>query len=223
MGTRHEISRRKAALVYLRGSFEILKMSKMTSSPQPSPKPADTYSFYCAPMTVEDLVQVADIEVQAFPAPRSAAFYRQEVTQNSYANYWVLHAVPAGATVTEGRVVAYGGYWLMGEDAHIVAIAVAPRWRGRRLAEWLMLELIATAWKQGVHLVTLEMRVSNTAASALYHKLGFQEVGRRKRYYRDNNEDALLLSLDGLQDKQVQQQLTVQLASLRAQRQHPSR
>ena len=173
-------------------------------------------------MTVEDLAQVAALEVQAFPAPRSAAFYRQEVTQNSYANYWVIHAVPAGATVTESRVVAYGGYWLMGEDAHIVVIAVEPQWRGQRLAEWLMLELSATAWKQGAHLVTLEMRVSNTAARALYHKLGFQEVGRRKRYYRDNDEDALLLSLAGLQEAQTQQQLHLRLESLRTQWQHPA-
>ena len=173
-------------------------------------------------MTVEDLAQVAALEMQAFPAPRSAAFYRQEVTQNSYANYWVIHAVPAGVTVTESRVVAYGGYWLMGEDAHIVAIAVAPQWRGQRLAEWLMLELIATAWQQGAHLVTLEMRVSNRAASALYHKLGFQEVGRRKRYYRDNNEDALLLSLVDLQEAQTQQQLHLRLERLRAHWQHPA-
>lgn len=189
-----------------------------TSSPL-APVPTG-YTLYCAPMTVEDLGQVIALEVQAFSAPRSAAFYRQEVTQNSYANYWVLHAVPAGATVTEGRVVAYGGYWLMGEDAHIVSIAVDPQWRCRQLAEWLMLELIARAWSQGAHLVTLEMRVSNSAANALYHKLGFQEIGRRKRYYRDNNEDALLLSLDGLQNAQTQQQLRMRLESIRTQRQH---
>lgn len=186
----------------------------MIPSPQPAPAPA-TYSFYCAPMTVEDLGQVVKLEEQAFPAPRSAAFYRQEVTQNRYANYWVLHAMPAGATVAHACVVAYGGYWLMGEDAHIVSIAVDPQWRRQGLAEWLMMELIATAWQQGAHLVTLEMRVSNSAASALYHKLGFQEVGRRKRYYRDNGEDALLLSLEGLQEPQTRERLGAHLAVLR--------
>lgn len=189
----------------------------MTTS---SPPAQSAYSFYCAPMTVEDLAQVIALEVQAFPAPRSAAFYRQEVTQNRYANYWVLHAVPAGAPVTQAVVIAYGGYWLMGEDAHLVSIAVAPQWRRQGFAEWLLLELIATAWQQGAHLVTLEMRVSNTAAGALYHKLGFQEVGRRKRYYRDNDEDALLLSLAGLQEAQTQQQLTAHLKRLRSQWQH---
>lgn len=172
-------------------------------------------------MTGEDLAQVVAIELQAFSAPRSAAFYRQEVTQNSYANYWVLHAVPVDTTVDRALVVAYGGYWLLGEDAHVVSIAVDPGWRRHGIAEWLMLELIASAWQQGALLITLEMRVSNIAASALYHKLGFHEVGRRKRYYRDNNEDALLLSLGGLQAAETQQRLAARLTALRTQWQQP--
>jgi [ribosomal protein S18]-alanine N-acetyltransferase len=173
------------------------------------------YAFSCAPMTVADLAQVAALEVLAFPTPRSAAFYHQEVTKNQYANYRVIHAVPGKATVADAFVVAYGGYWLLVEDAHIVSIAVDPAWRQQGLAEWLMLELIATAWQQGAMLVTLEMRASNVAAGALYHKIGFQEVGRRKRYYRDNNEDALLLSLEGLQEASIQQRLTARLAQVR--------
>lgn len=174
------------------------------------------YVFSCAPMTVDDLAQVAALEEYAFPTPRSAAFYRQEVTQNRYATYRVLHARTA-QTSTSPLVVAYGGYWLLGEDAHIVSIAVNPHWRRRGLAEWLMLELIETAWGQGAELVTLEMRVNNHAAGALYRKLGFQEVGRRKRYYRDTNEDAILLSLEGLQEALTQQRVAARLTALRAQ------
>lgn len=173
------------------------------------------YTFTCAPMTVADVPQVAAVEVQAFPSPRSAAFYRQEVTQNQYANYRVIHAFPAVTDQDKALVVAYGGYWLMGDDAHIIAIAVHPQWRKRGLAEWLMLELAALAWSQGATVVTLEMRASNTAASALYHKLGFQEVGRRKRYYRDTDEDALLFTLAGLQDATTQNRLAARLDALR--------
>lgn len=186
---------------------------------KPSPLNASekaAYTFVCAPMTVADLVQVAALEVQAFPAPRSAAFYHREVTQNQYATYRVLQAAPIQMAAVAAVVVAYGGYWLMGEDAHLVSIAVEPRWRRHGLAEWLLVELIATAQQQGAELVTLEMRVSNRAASALYHKLGFIEVGRRKRYYRDNDEDALLLSLAGLQETAIQQQLTARLAAVRS-------
>lgn len=177
--------------------------------------PHPAYAFACAPMTVADLPQVDAIEAQAFPSPRSAAFYRQEITQNAYANYRVIHAVPNPTTGTAALVVAYGGYWLMGEDAHIVSIAVDPTWRQRGLAEWLMLELIATAWGQGATLVTLEMRASNRAAEALYRKLGFQEVGRRKRYYRDTNEDAILFTLDGLQTQAKQAALALRLEQAR--------
>ena len=170
-------------------------------------------------MTVDDLASVVALEMQAFPAPRSTTFYQQEVTQNRYANYLVLHAfaVPTGdaGEPSDSSVAAYGGYWLMGEDAHVIAIAVDPHWRRHGLAEWLMLELIARAWGQGAEFVTLEMRVGNHAASALYHKLGFYEVGRRKRYYRDNDEDAVLLSLEGLQETPTQQRLGVQLDAVR--------
>lgn len=171
------------------------------------------YTFSCAPMRVEDLAQMDALEVQAFPSPRSLAFYHQEVTQNRYANYRVIHALPGAGTTP--LVVAYGGYWLMGEDAHIVSIAVDPAWRQRGLAEWLMLELIATAWGQGAALVTLEMRASNSAAGALYRKLGFEEVGRRKRYYRDTNEDAILFTLDGLQVQWQQETLAARLDDVR--------
>ncbi|MEZ4726820.1 MAG: ribosomal protein S18-alanine N-acetyltransferase [Caldilineaceae bacterium] len=174
------------------------------------------YTLTCEPMTVADLGQVSALEVDAFPAPRSAAFYQQEITQNRYATYRVLHAVTAQTAGTAPIVVAYGGYWLLGEDAHIVAIAVAPGWRRRGLAAWLMLELIETAWQQGAELVTLEMRINNRAADALYRKLGFQEVGRRKRYYRDNDEDALLFSLEGLRAAQTQHDLTTQLDLFRS-------
>lgn len=188
----------------------------MTTAPKQFVDPHNGYTFACVPMTVADLPQVAAVEMQAFPSPRSLTFYQQEVTQNQYAHYRVIHAIP---TAGEGEtlVVAYGGYWLMGDDAHIIAIAVHPGWRKRGLAEWLMLELAALAWSQGATVVTLEMRASNTAAGALYRKLGFEAVGRRKGYYRDTNEDALLFSLEGLQAVTTQNRLAVRLTQLRSQ------
>lgn len=187
----------------------------MTITPAHPSDPHAGYTFACATMTVADLPQVDALEVQAFPSPRSAAFYQQEVTQNQYANYRVIHAVPFPASGSDALVVAYGGYWLMGDDAHIIAIAVHPGWRKQGLAEWLMVELTAHAWHQGAQMVTLEMRAGNRAADALYRKLGFQEVGRRKRYYRDNDEDALLFSLEGLQDTTIRNGLAARLTQLR--------
>lgn len=165
-------------------------------------------------MTLADLDSVVAVEVQVFPAPRTRSFYAQEVTQNQYAHYLVLHVVAPLANPSGPTVVGYGGYWLLGEDAHVLSIAIAPTWQRRGLAEWIMLELSAMAWEQGALRVTLEMRVGNRAAAALYHKLGFQAVGRRKRYYRDNNEDALVLSLGDLQEIYTQQRLAARLALL---------
>lgn len=199
----------------MRWNRSIYALHKMTTSPDRPTKPHASYTFACTPMTTVDLPQVVAVEEQAFPSPRSAVFYQQEVTQNQYANYRVIHAMPTAADRGEPLVVTYGGYWLLGDDAHIIAIAVHPDWRKRGLAEWLMLELAALAWGQGATLVTLEMRASNTAAGALYRKLGFQEVGRRKRYYRDTDEDALLFSLEGLQDATIQKGLAAYLAAVR--------
>ncbi|MCE7981636.1 MAG: ribosomal-protein-alanine N-acetyltransferase [Caldilinea sp. CFX5] len=187
----------------------------MTTTPEQCADPHTGYTVACAPLTVADVPQVAAVEVQAFPSPRSATFYRQEVTQNQYANYRVIHATPSAVSRQETLVVAYGGYWLLGDDAHIIAIAVHPDWRKRGLAEWLMLELATLAQSQGATVVTLEMRASNTAAHALYRKLGFQAVGRRKRYYRDTDEDALLFTLAGLQEATIQNRLAARLEQLR--------
>ena len=100
-------------------------------------------------------------------------------------------------------IFAYGGYWLMGEEAHIVVLATHPQWRRRGLAEAVLIEMLAQMRSVDVNEVTLEVRSGNVAAQELYRKLGFEEVGRRKRYYRDNGEDALLLTLFHLQDGKV--------------------
>jgi len=84
----------------------------------------------------------------------------------------------------------------MGSDAHIVGIAVREEHRGWGIGELLLIGAVETGLRQGLETVTLEVRVSNAVAQALYTKYGFREVGVRKRYYRDNNEDALIMTTD---------------------------
>ncbi len=132
----------------------------------------------------------------AFPAPWSPDTYRNEILHNRFGHYWVL--TPASGATAESAlppIVAYGGYWLMGDEVHIVTIATHPRLRRRGLSERLLLLMIEECRQEGAALVTLEVRVSNTAAQQLYAKLGFVEVGRRRAYYHDNGEDALLMTL----------------------------
>ena len=84
---------------------------------------------------------------------------------------------------------------MIGTEIQLMKVATDPRYRRRGFARALIEEMIVDGRKQGARRVTLEVRPSNHAARRLYHTLGFVEVGRRPRYYRDG-EDALLLDLD---------------------------
>jgi ribosomal-protein-alanine N-acetyltransferase len=88
------------------------------------------------------------------------------------------------------------GLWVMVDEAHIINIAVRQAWRGKGLGELLLISGIETAIHNKALVATLEVRTSNVIAQALYMKYGFQEVGRRKAYYSDNKEDALIMTTD---------------------------
>jgi [ribosomal protein S18]-alanine N-acetyltransferase len=167
------------------------------------------------PMTLDDVAAVVAIEQQAFPTPSGEDGYRRELLHNERSHYWVLRPRAAPAEHGGPLILAYGGYWLLGDEAHIITIATHPRWRRQGLAEWLLLEMINQARSQRVEQVTLEVRIGNQAARALYAKLGFAEVGLRKRYYRDNQEDALLLTLFKLGDDAIWQPWLGRLVELR--------
>ena len=92
----------------------------------------------------------------------------------------------------------------MGGEAHISTIAVHPDHRRRGLGELLLLHILDQAGEGSSEFVTLEVRVSNRAARELYEKYGFQGVARRKRYYTDNAEDALLMTLSDLRSPDLQ-------------------
>lgn len=91
-------------------------------------------------------------------------------------------------------VVGYGGFWLMVDEAHISTIASHPQWRGRGIGELLLMTMVDGAVEMGARFVTLEVRVSNAVAQALYRKYDFEQVGIRRGYYSDNREDALIMT-----------------------------
>lgn len=141
-------------------------------------------------MTVDDVDAVHEIEKQCFTIPWSRASFLQEVTQNACARYLVVRE--------DGVPIAYAGMWLVLFEAHITNIAVRPDRRGRGYGELVTRSLIQLAADTGMQSMTLEVRRSNRAARALYEKLGFVEVGFRKRYYADNNEDALIMAKEDM-------------------------
>lgn len=168
-----------------------------------------------ARLTLADLPGVDVIEQASFSSPRSSAFYTRDITQNRLSSYWAVR--PAVVTQLLPAVLAYGGYWLPGDEAHIVVIATHPEWRRQRLGEWLLLEMLAVARRTEAQSATLEVRHLNNAARLFYAGLGFAEVGLRKRYYRDTNEDAHLLTLFGLDDEALWAGLASRLTRLRTQ------
>lgn len=153
-------------------------------------------------MTEGDLPAVLAIEKRSFPTAWSENVYRHEIRHRT-ASYWVVRPGVVQRPPNTPPILAYGGLWLLDDEAHVTTIASHPDWRQRRLGEWTLLNLLHVARNHGVFRVTLEARTTNKPAIALYHKLGFVSVGVRRGYYRDTGEDARLLTLYRLQDPDV--------------------
>jgi len=142
------------------------------------------------PMSLDDLAGVQRIEALSFSVPWPEQAYRSEIQTNRLASYLVAKV--------EGEVVAYGGIWLMVDEAHVTTVAVDPGWRRQKIGARLLLALLDVALARGAHEATLEVRLSNLPARRMYETFGFRPVGLRPRYYSDNDEDALIMTTDPL-------------------------
>jgi ribosomal-protein-alanine N-acetyltransferase len=141
-------------------------------------------------MGIDDLPAVQHIERASFTTPWPPQAYRQELETNRLAHYLVGQL--------GDRVVAYGGVWLMVDEAHVTTFAVHPAFRRRRIGERLLLAMLDLSLDRHAREATLEVRLSNLAARRLYEKYGFRPVGIRPRYYSDNQEDALIMTTEPL-------------------------
>jgi ribosomal-protein-alanine N-acetyltransferase len=146
-------------------------------------------------MRLEDLDEVQAIEQASFSTPWPSNAYRSELVTNRLASYLVARI--------DGRIVGYGGMWLMVDEAHITTFAIHPGWRRQRIGERLLLAFLDLARDRHAREATLEVRLSNLAARRLYEKYGFRPVGLRPRYYSDNNEDALIMTTEPLSDPRL--------------------
>jgi ribosomal-protein-alanine N-acetyltransferase len=97
------------------------------------------------------------------------------------------------------------GLWMMVDEAHIVTIAVRNAHKNQGLGEWLLINIIDLATRLQARWITLEVRVSNQAAKALYEKYGFSIAGTRRKYYSDNGEDAYIMTTDELNSPRFQE------------------
>ncbi|MCH1638712.1 ribosomal protein S18-alanine N-acetyltransferase [Paenibacillus timonensis] len=136
-------------------------------------------------MTLADLPDVMVIEHESFSLPWSEEAFRNELTHNHFARYQIMEI--------QGRPIGYAGMWTILDEAHVTNIAVRTAYRGRHLGEKLLRRMMEWAAELGMVRMTLEVRVSNTVARALYEKMGFAPAGVRKGYYSDNHEDAIIM------------------------------
>jgi len=136
-----------------------------------------------------DLPAVWAIEQVSFPTPWSRSLLATELRREKS-----LYL----AAEIDGELIGYVGMWLSVGEGHVCTLAVDPEWRGRGVAEALMLCVLERAVALNARLVVLEHRTGNAAAAGLYDKLGFIQVGRRKGYYHDTGEDAIVMAVGGL-------------------------
>jgi ribosomal-protein-alanine N-acetyltransferase len=145
--------------------------------------------YFIRRMREEDLGEVRAIEVLSFPNPWSESTFRGEIQNAPISRPLVVIRRP------EERVVGYIIYWHIGEDVQINNVAVHPDVRGKGVGEALLRFVIEKVRDKGATFISLEVRMSNTAAQALYRKLGFDVLGVRKNYYTNPDEHALLMGL----------------------------
>ena len=135
-------------------------------------------------MVPEDAEQVEKVEQACFAIPWSRkSFWEEAANENTF---YLL-------ALDDGEVIGYAGTWLVAGEAQITNVAVAPEYRGKGVGTALMTELVRHVKEQGITAMTLEVRPSNAPALALYAKFGMKEAGRRKGYYSDNGEDAIIM------------------------------
>ncbi|KUO74822.1 MAG: hypothetical protein APF77_11210 [Clostridia bacterium BRH_c25] len=178
---------RIAMEMYEKGSVDTYNSFKLTyiRKSQAEVEYEKKQSIKLQDMSPEDIDQVFEIENLSFSAPWSRESFESELSQNSLARYIVAKV--------DGNVAAYGGMWIVLDEAHITNIAVHPDYRGRKIGEKLVRALLQTAKDSEAARITLEVRASNDTARKLYKKLGFEDNGIRKGYYADTGEDAVIM------------------------------
>ncbi len=141
------------------------------------------------PLTEAHVAPILAIEGRTNTAPWSERSFRNELEH--------AHGVFLVA-ILDGEVVGYGGTWLVIDEAHITTVAVAAEHQRKGIGRRLMVELLQRAKEHGMLCSSLEVRASNEPAIKLYEQLGYTVTTRRKGYYPDNREDALVMWLHDL-------------------------
>ena len=153
-------------------------------------------------MELKDVQRVWEIDVASFSLPWPERSYRFEILENPASHCYVIE-VSQGEQLPEiaGMIVM----WFILDEAHIGTIAIDKPYRRMGLGRILLADALMDAYQKGIRMSFLEVRRSNQAAQAMYEQFGFQVAGVRNRYYKDNGEDALLMTLNPIQPARLKQ------------------
>ncbi len=141
-------------------------------------------------LTVEDVPAAHELDSLSFTLPWPERSLHYEVAGNPAARCW--------AAELDGRLVGILVLWMIVDEAHIATLATHPDHRRKGIAKKLLVEALESAYNEGAQTALLEVRAGNEAALKMYAEFGFEAVGRRERYYKDNYEDAILMTLSRL-------------------------
>jgi ribosomal-protein-alanine N-acetyltransferase len=144
--------------------------------------------FEIEPMRLGDLDAVMEIEKASFRSPWSGQVFLEEMSRD-WAHVDVVRD-------RDRRAVAFGNYWLVADEVHLLNIASHPEHRRQGHASRLLAHIIEFGRSRACRVVTLEVRRSNAAAIRLYRRFGFRAVGVRPNYYAEDQEDAVVMLLD---------------------------
>ncbi|GAA6616787.1 ribosomal protein S18-alanine N-acetyltransferase [Scytonema sp. NUACC26] len=152
--------------------------------------PVNESKLEVRPLTSADLSAILDLDRICFGGLWTMEGYQRELdSPNS-------ELLGLFSPLTVVKLLGIGCFWSILDEAHITILAVHPQYQRRGLGQTLLYSLLKLACDRRLERATLEVRASNSAAIALYQKFGFQTAGLRRRYYKDNDEDALILWLN---------------------------
>ncbi len=137
---------------------------------------------------VENVVKLEELSYGQHHWSKESFFNELE---NNLAHYYC-------AVNEESTLLGYAGCWHIFDEAHITTLSVHPEHRRQGIAQKLLFAIIDDCYKDKIKYITLEVRESNIAAISLYEKNGFKSIGTRKKYYQDNNEDALIMFTENI-------------------------
>ena len=141
-------------------------------------------------MMLDDIPTVVELDRISFSLPWPERSFRFEVTDNPVARCWVAEI--------DGHVVGMLVGCLLVDEIHIATIAIHPDFRRQGIGRKLLSHTLRRAFEEGAQSSFLEVRESNLGAQEMYRQFGYEKTGRRKRYYKDNDEDAILMNLGSL-------------------------